>query len=252
MLIRRLLLCACLAAVASLVPVASAAAEQCVPSQSGKRSICMVTDISQPIPPATGLRFRVPAGASNVEPTYARLIEAGPPGGTDTYEAELIPPLADQAEEIQIAARVKEPCQPVPESPPYCPEEALAASFVFQALAPAAHPRLTISHSGRGVVATYSFDARTEITAELELTLHTFRKKEALPLLHRHLTRTVGPGAQAIRLVLPRRLVARKCRQRKCSVLVTAFPSIARSVPSQYAGLEAAVPSRAEAALGGT
>jgi hypothetical protein len=102
---------------------------------------------------------------------------------------------------------------------PPCPHGGDQATFTVPALADQGNRQVTIKRTKKRVVAIYQYDGRITLTANVQLWLDQFKTGEII-LTHRGVIQTTGLGHQVIKVTIPRKVIARKCkRYPHCSVL---------------------------------
>ncbi len=196
----------------AVVVPALAQAEQCSPD--GK--ICLVTDTSQPLLPPTTLQFRVTSEAIevlvNAQSTAVRdvrLVQSGPE--MNVWEATLTAGEINTDGLVSLEVRAGSMTT------------LWQATFTATGLAQAVNYEVTIHRTKQRVMATYQFEARTTLTAVVQIWLDSFKGGTQI-LAHRGTSQTVGPGIQTLTVVFPRKVIDRKCGTTKyphCSVLAT-------------------------------
>lgn len=214
--IKQFLLVAVLGVILSLALSASAQAEQCSPD--GK--VCLVTDISQPVVMPTQLEFRVASEAQYFNVTepignYGRLtgagffirslvlVEQGPPGGMSRWVADLGPTGEDYTFTVEAIA-----------SGPTTSDEIGRLGFPLLTLGSVNNLQTKIIRTKKRFVAIVSYEGRTTIKNEFELSLGAREKGELVsnPKTKRKVV-TLPAGNHVIKLVINRKAIRRLCRK---------------------------------------
>jgi hypothetical protein len=190
--------------------------------------ICLVTDVSQPILLPTELQFRAPASAESfgfVAGSASTMLGRDDAAGTSLWQVKFDDTYSlwkDRVASLGASYTTRVELYPDVFSDPM----EFSAAFSIPILAPYVAQRVSFDRNSKQVIASYRYEGRTSVTSVFSASLVTFywkpRPGGVITLARRIVKATTAPGKRRFHVAFPRKLIDRKCEDRReCFLFAT-------------------------------